>query len=73
MNKSLKDSRKHIQTRKEGKLFNLAENPNEYLPEHHKSGELETNLASNPKYADKLIEMETLLVEQMEFYDDPYK
>ncbi len=54
-------------------LFNLAENPNEYLPEHHKKGEMETNLADNPKYADKLVEMEALLLEQMERYDDPYR
>ena len=54
-------------------LFNLAENPNEYLPEHHKSEEMETNLADNPKYAEKLAEMEDLLLEQMKLYDDPYR
>jgi len=54
-------------------LFNLAENPNEYLPEHHKTGEMETNLASNPLYADKLAEMEALLLEQMKANDDPYR
>jgi len=58
---------------RETQLFNLAENPNEYLPEHHKSGEMETNLAGNPKYADKLKEMETLLLEQMKYYGDPYR
>jgi arylsulfatase A-like enzyme len=54
-------------------LFNLKENPNEYLSEHNKSGEMETNLADNPKYADKLKEMESLLLEQMEYYGDPYR
>ena len=57
----------------ETQLFNLAENPNEYLAEHDKPGEMETNLASNPKFADKLAEMETLLLEQMELNDDPYR
>jgi arylsulfatase A-like enzyme len=54
-------------------LFNLGENPNEYLPEHHKSGEMLTNLADNPKYAGKLAEMEALLLQQMEQNDDPYR
>ncbi len=54
-------------------LFNLAKNPNEYLPEHHKSGEMETNLANNPKYAAKLAEMEALLLDQMIANDDPYR
>lgn len=58
---------------RETQLFNLAENPNEYLPEHHKSGTMETNLANNPKYADKLAEMEALLLEQMKLNDDPYR
>ncbi|EOR94597.1 Choline-sulfatase [Arcticibacter svalbardensis MN12-7] len=54
-------------------LFNLAENPNEYLPEHHKSGAMETNLANNPKYAKKLAEMEGLLLQQMIANYDPYR
>jgi hypothetical protein len=33
---------------------------------------METNLADNPEYADKLAEMEALLIEQMKTYDDPY-
>lgn len=60
-------------TIRETQLFNLSENPNEYLPEHHKSGKLETNLADNPEYADKLAEMEALLLEHMENNDDPYQ
>lgn len=57
----------------ETQLFNLAENPHEYLKEHHKEGEMETNLAENPKYAEKLAEMEQLLLEQMELHDDPHR
>ena len=58
---------------REKQLFNLAENPNEYLPEHNKTGEMETNLADNPKYANKLAEMEAVLHEQMEVHNDPYR
>ena len=58
---------------RETQLFNLAENPNEYLPEHNKSEEMQTNLANNPKYNDKLKEMEALLLEQMVAHDDPYR
>ncbi len=58
---------------RETQLFNLAENPNEYLPEHHKNGEMETDLAENPKYAEKRKELEALLLEQMKKYDDPYR
>ncbi|MDN3617874.1 sulfatase-like hydrolase/transferase [Polaribacter undariae] len=58
---------------RETQLFNLAKNPNEYLPEHHKNGEMETDLAENPKYAEKLAEMEALLLEQMEVNNDPYR
>ncbi|WP_372743942.1 sulfatase-like hydrolase/transferase [Lutibacter sp.] len=58
---------------RETQLFNLAENPNEYLPEHGKSGEMQTDLAENPKFADKLAEMEALLLEQMKQHNDPYR
>lgn len=58
---------------RETQLFNLAENPNEYLPEHHKSEEMHINLANNPKYNAQLKEMEALLLEQMVFHDDPYR
>ncbi|MCJ8165735.1 sulfatase-like hydrolase/transferase [Pontibacter sp. E15-1] len=58
---------------RETQLFNLAQNPNEYLAEHKKSGnEMLTDLAENPKYAAKLREMEALLLEQMKLHDDPY-
>ncbi|MGJ8737171.1 sulfatase-like hydrolase/transferase [Zobellia laminariae] len=58
---------------RETQLFNLAENPNEYLKEHQKEGETETNLADNPRYANKLAEMEALLLAEMEAYEDPYR
>ena len=58
---------------RETQLFNLAENPNEFLPEHGKTGEMQTDLAENPKYAEKLAEMEALLLQQMEAHDDPYR
>jgi len=58
---------------RETQLFNLAENPNEFLPEHNKSGEMETDLAENPKYAEKLAEMEALLLDQMIENNDPYR
>lgn len=58
---------------RETQLFNLAENPHEYLPEHQQSGDMETNLAGDPLYADKLVEMEALLLEEMEKNDDPYR
>lgn len=58
---------------RETQLFNLAENPYEYLPEHGKTNEMQTDLAENPKYAEKLAEMEALLLEQMEEHNDPYR
>lgn len=58
---------------RETQLFNLAENPNEYLQEHKREGKLETNLAYDPNYADKLEEMEALLLDQMTLHNDPYR
>ena len=58
---------------RETQLFNLAANPHEYLPEHGKTGELETDLAEDPEYTDKLAEMEALLLEQMIEHKDPYR
>jgi arylsulfatase A-like enzyme len=64
-------------------LFNLKENPDELLIEHHhdnivlKTGNRpkknQVNLANNPSYAKKLKEMESILLEQMEKLDDPYR
>ncbi|GGZ13625.1 sulfatase [Echinicola pacifica] len=58
---------------RETQLFNLAENPHEYLPEHQMTGKMETNLAGLPEYEAKLEEMEALLLDQMQKHDDPYK
>ena len=60
-------------TIRETQLFNLKENPHEYLPEHERENEMETNLADNPKYSDKLKEMESILLEQMVINKDPYR
>jgi choline-sulfatase len=58
---------------KETQLFNLAENPEELLPEHKSSNPAHTDLAEDPRYAEKLAEMKTLLLEQMRKHDDPYR
>ena len=34
---------------------------------------MQTNLAENPKYSEKLKEMEALLLQQMEINNDPYR
>ncbi|EMI18678.1 choline sulfatase [Rhodopirellula maiorica SM1] len=60
-------------TVRETQLFNLAENPHEFLAEHDKQDPMQTNLAGNPKYADKLAEMEALLLSEMRRLDDPYR
>ncbi|AWW32772.1 sulfatase [Echinicola strongylocentroti] len=58
---------------RETQLFNLAENPHEFLPEHQRAAKMETNLATHPEYSDKLQEMEALLLEEMVKHDDPYR
>ncbi|MGJ8641877.1 MAG: sulfatase-like hydrolase/transferase [Luteolibacter sp.] len=67
----------------ETQLFNLAENPDELLPEHHDPEVIalthytpdpkQTNLASDPAYAEKLKEMEMLLLIEMRNHFDPYR
>jgi arylsulfatase A-like enzyme len=62
-------------------LFNLAENPHELLADHHDAGiarltghtatAIERNLAGDPRYAEKLEEMEALLLAEMRRLDDP--
>ena len=64
-------------------LFNLKNNPNELLLEHHKNEVVEktnnqpsknqVNLAALPKYAEKLAEMESLLLKEMIRLGDPYR
>ncbi|HEY1053373.1 MAG TPA: sulfatase-like hydrolase/transferase [Prosthecobacter sp.] len=57
----------------ETQLFNLAENPDEFIAEHGHTGPMLTNLATNPAYADKLAEMQALLLAEMRRLDDPFR
>ena len=67
----------------ETQLFNLADNPSEFLQEHRAlrvvelSGDKpkaeQRNLAENAAYANKLAEMEALLLTEMRRLDDPYR
>jgi len=52
----------------ETQLFNLAENPEELLPEHGRP-----NLALDPNHAEKLKEMEALLLAEMRQLNDPWR
>lgn len=64
-------------------LFNLRDNPHEFLTEHHVTDVVETlpsapleqqqNLAELPAHATVRAEMEAVLLEQMELHDDPYR
>ena len=64
-------------------LFNLKDNPHELLREHHDPQVIkltantpqanQVNLADDPQYADKLAEMEALLLSEMRRLDDPYR
>lgn len=68
---------------RESQLFHLQDNPQEFLIEHHdpKVKALtganplphQVNLASDPKYADKLAEMQALLLEEMRRLNDPWR
>jgi arylsulfatase A-like enzyme len=68
---------------KETQLFNLAENPHEFVQQHHEAAVMtltgispntnQRNLVANSKYADKLAEMEALLLSEMRRLDDPYR
>jgi choline-sulfatase len=70
-------------TVRETLLFNLAENPNELLEQHHdakvialtgnKPSPNQRNLARDPRHAAKLREMEALLLAEMRRHDDPYR
>jgi choline-sulfatase len=67
----------------ETQLFHLAENPYELLDQHHDmrvnrlTGHTPTkqqrNLAGDPHYANRLKEMESLLLAEMRRLDDPYR
>ena len=58
---------------RETQLFNLAANPHEYLAQHQQSGPLQTNLANDPRYAEKRKQMEALLLSEMRRLDDPWR
>ena len=67
----------------ETQLFNLNENPDEFLIQHHDPAVValtgvqpkpnQVNLADDPAYAEKRREMEALLLEEMKKWDDPYR
>lgn len=58
---------------RETQLFNLADNPNEWLSEHGKEDDRFRDLAEAPEYKDKLAEMEALLLAEMRRLDDPWR
>jgi arylsulfatase A-like enzyme len=68
---------------RETQLFNLKDNPDELLAEHHapavvaltgaKPAARQVNLATDPEHAAKLAEMEALLLAEMRRLDDPWR
>ena len=70
-------------TVRETQLFNLAENPNELLAQHHDPRVIERtgytpkpqeiDLAELPEHSEKLAELEALLLTEMERLGDPYR
>ncbi len=66
---------------RETQLFNLKDNPEEFLTQHHASKvkaltgiapkKNQVNLAGDPQHADKLVEMEALLLAEMRRLGDP--
>jgi arylsulfatase A-like enzyme len=68
---------------RETQLFNLKENPHEYLKQNHDSKvkaqsganpkSNQRNLAKDPEHAAKLKEMEALLLSEMKRLNDPYR
>jgi len=64
-------------------LFNLADNPEEFLREHHdpevvaltgvQPAAHQVNLADDPRYADKRRQLETLLLDEMRRLHDPWR
>ncbi len=64
-------------------LFNLAENPQEFLIEHHAPEVIaltgvqpephQINLADDPRYAEQRRDLEALLLSEMQRLDDPYR
>lgn len=68
---------------REQQLFNLADNPHEFLKEHHNPAVIaltgrqpaahQVNLAGDPRYAAKLKQMQELLLEEMRRLNDPWR
>ena len=68
---------------RETQLFNLKDNPEEFLAEHHdpkvtaltgvKPTKEQTNLATDPRHAAKLAEMQGLLLAEMRRLNDPWR
>jgi choline-sulfatase len=68
---------------RETQLFNLRDNPHEFLTEHHAPEVValtghqpethQVNLADDPRYADKRKELEALLLSEQIRLDDPYR
>ena len=58
---------------RETQLFNLAQNPHEFIAEHGKGDARSTDLAENKEHSNKLAEMEALLLAEMRRLDDPYR
>jgi choline-sulfatase len=68
---------------RETQLFNLAENPDEFLEQHHDPkvtaltgvtpAKHQVNLAGDPRHADQLKEMEALLLSEMRRLNDPWR
>ena len=64
-------------------LFNLRDNPQEFLAEHHDSAVAaalpvaaeprQKNLAADPAHAEKRAAMEALLLTEMQRHDDPFR
>lgn len=64
-------------------LFNLKDNPAELIAEHHDAQvtaitgvqptSVQVNLATDPEYAEKLAEMESLLLAEMRRLNDPWR
>jgi choline-sulfatase len=68
---------------RETQLFNLRENPHEFLEQHHapavvaltgvKPAPHQRNLAADPRHATQLAKMEALLLAEMRRLDDPWR
>jgi arylsulfatase A-like enzyme len=65
-------------TVRETQLFNLADNPHEFVAQHAsvagaRPAKNQTDLAEDPRHAEKLAEMESLLLSEMRRLHDPYR